>query len=251
MIINPYVFSTLPASWVAAVTADTPYLWWRLGESSGTTAADATGNSRTGTYNGTAGVSYDQGEPGLVGDANTAIEIKANTGWVASTSQHAIANSGAGATLALAIKINSAAAAGAILTKHSAAATSGAGNREPWLYLGSDGKLRAGFWSGSASIITSSMVVNDGVARMIHLRIGANGGEGVELYVNGVLDGSIAASPTLTYNGFITIGRNNVSSVTWAGGTDAAAFGIEDELVVFNYRLSAARILAQAQAAGY
>lgn len=246
-------FAGAPSSdWAAEIAADSPYLWWRLGEASGTAAADASGNSRPGTYNGTAGAAYDLGEPSLVGDANAAIEIKSNNGWVRSNAQHAIANSGSGATLAVAIKINSGASAGAILTKHAASNPPDvSGLREPWLYLGSDGKLRAAFWSGSASIITSSMVVNDGVARLIHMRIGANGTEGTQLYVDGVLDGSVSAAPSLTYSGYITAGRNTISSGTWAGGADAAALGIYDEVVVFNSRLSPTRILAHAEAGGF
>lgn len=232
-----------------AIAADSPYLWWRLGEGSGTTAADASGNARTGSYNGTAGSAYDLGEPGLVGDANTAVEIKTGAGWVMSANPHPVGNQGVGATLVIAIKINSGASAGAILTKHTTPSPIiGSGNREPWLYMASDGKLRAAVWSGVMSIITSSMAVNDGVARLIHVRIGANDTEGVELYVNGSLDGSVSAAPALTYNGYITDGRNNVSG--WTAGADAAALGIHDEVVVFNSRISAARILAHAQAAG-
>lgn len=252
-LINPFVFASGPSSsWAPEIAADLPYLWWRLGDLSGTTATDSSGNSRPGTYNGTASTDYDLGEPGLVGDSNAAIEIKTTNAWVRSNTQHNIANSGSSATLAVVIKINSGATAGAILTKHSVATpTSGTGNREPWLYLGGDGRLRAAFWSGSASIITSSMVVNDGVPRVIHMRIGANSGEGVQLYVNGILDGSLSLSPTLTYSGYITAGRNNIDSAVWSSAANAAALGIEDEVVVFNSRLSAARILAQAQAAGY
>lgn len=237
-------------TWADAISADSPYLWWRLGEASGTAAADASGNSRPGTYNGTATTDYDLGETGLVGDANAAIEIKTNNGWVRSNAQHAIGNPGSGATLAIAIKINSGASAGAILTKHAGSSPTGSsGNRDPWLYLGSDGKLRAAFWSGAQSIITSSMVVNDGVARLIHMRIGADGTEGVELYVNGVLDGSVSAAPSLTYSGYITAGRNNITG--WGSAADAAALGIYDEVVVFNSRLSPTRILAHAEASGY
>lgn len=244
---------SVPAvAWATEIAADSPYLWWRLGESSGTAAADASGNSRPGAYVGTAGTAYDLGEPGLVGDSNTAVEIKTSAAWISSNGQHPIANSSSAATLAIAVKINNGAAAGAILTKHSLyPPTSAMGTREPWLYMGSDGKLRAGFWSGSASIITSSMSVNDGVRRVIHLRFGANGTEGVQLYINGAQDGTISAAPSLTYNGYITAGRNNVSAATWSGGTDAAALGILDEVVVFNSRLSPARILAHAQAGGF
>lgn len=250
MIINPYAFGVAAATFASEIAADSPYLWWRLGEASGTAAADSSGNGNTGAYSGTAGTSYDLGEPSLVGDANTSIEVKANTGWVRSNATHAIGNSGAGFTLAIAIKINSGAGGGAILTKHANAdPTNASGNREPWLYVDTSGYLRAAFWSGATSTITSSVPVNDGVARMVHFRVGANGTEGAQLYINGAQDGTIAAAPSLTYSAYITAGRNNDSG--WPSGSDAAALGFLDEVVVFNTRLSPTRIAAQAAAAGY
>lgn len=54
-------------NYAAEVLADSPLAYWRLGEASGTTAADSTSNGRNGTYNGpTLGV------PGAIGDGNTA-----------------------------------------------------------------------------------------------------------------------------------------------------------------------------------
>src|SRR3990167_9688359 len=48
----------------AYVAADGALAHWRLGESSGTTAADASGNGRTMTYTNATG--YTQGQPGLI-----------------------------------------------------------------------------------------------------------------------------------------------------------------------------------------
>jgi hypothetical protein len=42
-----------PATYQAAVTADTPYVYYRQGEDSGPTAVDSSGNGRNGTYLGT------------------------------------------------------------------------------------------------------------------------------------------------------------------------------------------------------
>jgi len=55
-----------------AITADAPAGYWRLGESSGTTASDASGNARHGTYVGAVTL----GQTGaLTGDLNTAIVL--------------------------------------------------------------------------------------------------------------------------------------------------------------------------------
>lgn len=75
------------ASSVAALTysqevlADSPLLYWRLGEASGTTAADASGNGRTGTYAGS-GVTYSA--TGAVA-GNNAITTNGSAGYIQST----------------------------------------------------------------------------------------------------------------------------------------------------------------------
>jgi hypothetical protein len=71
------------SSYAATVLADSPLLHWRFGESVGTTAADASGNARTGAYTGS-GVTY--GVAGaLSGDANTAVTFDGVNGEVSST----------------------------------------------------------------------------------------------------------------------------------------------------------------------
>jgi hypothetical protein len=60
------------------VLADTPFLYYRLGESVGTTATDSSGNARNGTYH-ASGVTYSA--PGLLmGDANTAVTFDGTAG---------------------------------------------------------------------------------------------------------------------------------------------------------------------------
>ena len=57
-------------SYSAAVLADSPRGYWRLGEASGTTATDASGNGRVGTYVDTPSL----GQPGaLLGDSSTSV----------------------------------------------------------------------------------------------------------------------------------------------------------------------------------
>jgi hypothetical protein len=60
------------ADWATAVAAVAPSVWWRLGETSGTSAADSSGNARPGTYNGAVSL----GEPGAITtDADTAVHM--------------------------------------------------------------------------------------------------------------------------------------------------------------------------------
>lgn len=62
-------------SLASEILADSPYGYWPLDDASGTTAVDASGNGRDGTYTG--GVTLAQ--PGLVGDA---VALDGSTGYV-------------------------------------------------------------------------------------------------------------------------------------------------------------------------
>ncbi len=66
-------------SYNAAVLADSPLAYWRLGETSGTTAADSSGNNRSGSY--VASPSLNQ--PGaLAGDTNRAVGFNGSSQYV-------------------------------------------------------------------------------------------------------------------------------------------------------------------------
>jgi len=77
--------ATVPAdrftySYSGAITADSPNIYYRLGESSGTVAADSSGNSHNGTY-AASGVTL--GVPGaIVNDTDTAITLDGVAGHV-------------------------------------------------------------------------------------------------------------------------------------------------------------------------
>lgn len=91
-IASHYVDATPPppppgGAYSTEVMNDTPLVYWRLGESSGTTAADASGNGRSGTYT----TPLTLGAASLLGsDANTSVDfsggyaqIAYNAAWMA------------------------------------------------------------------------------------------------------------------------------------------------------------------------
>ncbi|GAA0378051.1 hypothetical protein GCM10009541_20670 [Micromonospora gifhornensis] len=63
-----------------------------------------------------------------------------------------------------------------------------AGNYTPSLYIGSDGKLRGGFWTGSVATITTDVAVTDGAWHHVVL---AGAGNVQRLYLDGVLKGTL------------------------------------------------------------
>ncbi|WP_369913862.1 LamG-like jellyroll fold domain-containing protein [Xanthomonas sp. NCPPB 3005] len=236
-----------------AVTTDAPYLWWRLGEASGVTVADSSGNGRGGTVSGTSGTSYDRGVAGLVGDSNLATRLKQNSGALQSAAAISASLLATSKTLALAVRIDSGAGAGTILGLNDGISPTGtSGSRDRVLYVNTAGKLVAGIYSAAVRTIVSTASINDGQKHLIHLAMGANNTEGSELYIDGVSVGTIPyVSNDTSGTRYLYGGSLNLSG--WPNGAAAAAtaFGTYDEVLIFPTRLTAARILAQAQAGGF
>jgi hypothetical protein len=65
------------SAYATEVLADSPYLYWRLNDTSGTTAQDTTANNRDGTYAGT----FTLAQPGPV---DLAVDVDGSTGRVGS-----------------------------------------------------------------------------------------------------------------------------------------------------------------------
>ena len=231
-----------------AIAADSPYLWWRMGEASGTAIGDSSGNSRVGTISGTVGTSYDLGQASLVGDGSTSIKFKDNSGYIRSNTRYTIPLTNM--TYAIAFKSDVSAGVGVIthLSQNSSPDT-GSGARDRGFVLGSDGKVYFTFWDGSASRRIGSLnVINDGTRHIIHAAVG---GSDTELFVDGVSQGSIPYVPGASYAAYIYVARMNVADLSSPLTTTSSAFkGVLDEHLMFSSRLSSARILAHAVAAG-
>lgn len=247
------LLATGQSDFAAVVASDSPYLWWRLGEASGNTIADASGNSRGGSLAGTAGTSYDRGVAGLVGDSNLATRLKQSTGYMQSSTAYSASLMATSKTFAIAVRIDSGAAGGTIIGLHDGGAPSGtSGSRDRMLYVNTSGKLVAGIYSAAIRTIASAANINDGQRHLLHLAMGADNTEGSELYIDGVSVGSMPyVSNDTSGSRYLYAGLLNLSG--WPNGAAAAAtaFGTYDEILIFPARLSAARILAHARAGGF
>lgn len=210
----------------STVLADSPLVYWRLGETSGTTATDASGNARHGTYSGspTLGVTG-----ALIGDTNTAVtfdgvddqvsvadttDLTAYTAeaWVKTT------NSAAG-ELDVAARLGSAGTSRIFLLYVGAGKASGIfyNSTGTQLNLSSPGSIADGNWHHIAMAYTA----------------GTSTGR---LY----LDGSQVATGTRA-------GPLSTADVPFTVGTSAFVsrfIGSIDEVAYYGTELSAARILA-------
>ena len=214
-----------------AVLADSPSLFWRLGEASGTAVDDAGSASRDGTLLaqtatlGQAGALASEKDTALalsvgVITANTAVPGPSTfsvEAWFKSTST----------------------TGGRILGFGDAAGSNPSTTVDRQLYLSPDGKVRFGVGS-SKTTVASTAALNNGAW---HHVVGTftNGNNGMKLYVDGTLQGSGTSNP-VNLTGYWRAGAEQMSG--WAGNPDQYFDGTLDELAVYPTALSQARITA-------
>ncbi|MEJ7567739.1 MAG: DNRLRE domain-containing protein [Gaiellaceae bacterium] len=210
-----------------SVLADTPSGYWRLGETTGTIAADSSGSSRPGTYAGsyTAG-----GVTGLItGDADRAFGAlnAATDGKVTITGFNNVTT-----------QLNAAFTVEAGVS-YSAFASNNQCNRavaRNWTSTGgwmlgvcrtSTGIQQAQFGVGTTTQLATATVTPG----RLHL-VGTFDGTTRRLYVNGVQAGTFAAAATPNTSAAVLIAQTLATNMT------------VDEVAVYNTALSAARVSA-------
>lgn len=217
-------YTGVVVSYLSEVLADTPYLYWRLGESSGTVADDASGNGRTGTYT----ASPTLGQASLIGDADTSVLFDGST-QNATTALTAVADT----AITLEGWYKGTATSGIIVARDNSAAP----KHEAIVEVnGGDARFTV---HNAASTLTASVTgptINDNVR---HHVVGTYDGTTTRLYVDGVEVGTPATNVTGTLTStavyFIT-GSGRASNGNLAGTVDEVAW--------YQTALSAARIAA-------
>ncbi|MCU1524552.1 MAG: hypothetical protein JWO18_1446 [Microbacteriaceae bacterium] len=219
---------TAPAdAYGAAVFAGDPLFYYRLGESSGTTAADSGNQENPGVY----ADNYTLGETGAVkGTANTAVNF--TSGSVASAS--AFSNP---TTYSTQIWFKTATTRGGKLTGFGNAQSGLSNSYDRHVYMQDDGKLVFGTWTGQPNTITSSTAYNDD---KWHQVVATQSSAGMKLYVDGALVGTNPQTSAQDYTGYWRAGGD----VTW-GSSDAYFTGSLDEFAVYQTALSASTIAQQ------
>jgi hypothetical protein len=213
-----------------AVLADSPVGYWRLGESSGSTAADGI-YGRHGTYT----ASPTLGATGaLDGDANTAATFNGS-------SQYAIVPFDAALnpsqfTIEGWVKPTGGAGTWRTVAASWYELAAGASMRGYWLGIGSDNTWRLGIGNGS----TSTNVVGPAVTlnSWAHV-VGTYDGTTGRLYVNGILVASGAAAYAANVSAGFGIGA------WWSDGSWTGQIpGSLDEIALFSTALSQTRVQA-------
>lgn len=212
-------------TYASEVLADSPLLYWRLGDASGTTATDSSGNGRHGTYAG----SPTLGTTGLLSsDSDTAVTFDgvddsvtyADTTNLTNFSIEAWIKTTATGERVIASRYNSASAEQMFM-----------------LELDSLGRASIIIRTGTgASAISGSAALNDGLRHHIVATFN-NATDAVVLYVDGVS----AATGSRTGN-LVTFDTPFVVGA-WGGGTVRFS-GVIDEVAHYSTVLSSTRVAA-------
>jgi hypothetical protein len=215
----------------AQVTSDFPLFYWRLGEASGTTAADATGNGATGIY----GTGTHLGQLGaLTGDSDTAVEFDGSSGRVSST---ALYNNPQELSLELLFKTTTTRGGKLIGFGDSQSGSSDAFDRH--VYMTNSGQLifavKPGSWGLVHKVkIFTPLTYNDGVWHLVDATLGP---DGMALYVDGIKVGSNATTMAESLNGYWRVAGDSLSG--WVSQPSSDYFsGTIDEVAVYGYALS-------------
>jgi hypothetical protein len=218
-----------------AVLADSPLAYWRLGEASGTSAADASGNNRTGSYLNTPTL----GAPGaLSGDANTAVGFDGTNEYV-NVPYSAALNPAAFTVEAWAYVTGGQGTFRSLVTSRDYSP----GNARGYiLYAGNDNNWQLWTGNGSWTVVTGPAVV---LNTWTHV-VGTYDGSTARLYVNGALAASSGA-------GYLQNAARPLRIATGATDLTQPQYylpGRVDEVAVYGSALSAVRVQAHYNAAG-
>jgi PKD repeat protein len=224
--------STIPTApadaYGAAVYNDNPLLYWRLGESSGTTAADSGPNGdQAGIYQN--GVTL--GAPsGIRGTTNTAASFDGSDDFVASSNSY---SNPMNYSVEAWFKTTTTNGGKIIGFGCSQSGTSGCYDRH--VYMNNDGKVTFGVWTGFTNTITTDKALNDG--QWHHVVATQSSTDGMKMYIDGALAGTNGQTSAQDYSGYWRVGGDN----HWGCCSPFVSATIDDA-AVYNGVLSPAQV---------
>lgn len=232
-IMNPFAYQAGgPVTLESLIAAESPVLWLKLDETSGSTAHDSSGNGRDCAIS---GCTFDSN--GVIFSANSStisrtdanLRIGADDSWCMSTiATISSASGGSNARILMTYWHDE------YVGSHNCA-----------LYLTNSRTARGGYYaSGSARLATGASQFSVGQSRMLHI---VRRPSGLYLFENGTQVASNTMNNTLT-----AVTGNQAFKM--GGGSYPSSYGFigrQRHAVMYDHELSDAKILAQAQAAGF
>ncbi|GLY28684.1 LamG-like jellyroll fold domain-containing protein [Kineosporia sp. NBRC 101731] len=235
------VATTVPP-YQSAVEADSPSLYWRLGQSAGPVAADSSAQLDAGTFAG--GVTH--GQSGAVA-GNPAVTFDRSTGYVSS---EVTRPSPSTFTVEAWVRTTTGSGGRIVGFGNNRGGLDFSGNPavssqyDKHLYMTDNGRITFGVYTGSFATLTSTAPLNDDGW---HHVVGTQGANGMRLYVDGELQGQNTTTTNQSYDGYWRVGGDNLNS--WPSAPSSRFFaGRVDEVAVYPTALSAAAVAAHYQA---
>lgn len=231
VLLNPSRFSSgITSAYGLEVLADSPLAYYRIGEPSGTTMTDSSGNSRNGTYtNVTLGASSL-----LANDSNTAGTFSSAYGDVADAAWMDVTD----------FTIEGWVNPSTVTGNHAIISRDGNSGSRGWNLYQIGAALRID--NGAAGNVQANSIFTIGATKHVAMTYTASGTT-VRLYVNG----SQVQTGTFTLTG--TLANNFAIGGSRAGAGNNPAFnpfaGVIDEVAYYGTALSAARLSAHYAAA--
>ncbi|HEY3438700.1 MAG TPA: PKD domain-containing protein [Actinotalea sp.] len=213
-------------SYGAAVRSASPDLYWRLGETSGTQAADT---GPVGTNTGTYRTGYTLGSAGaLVGVSNTAVTFDGSKGLLSSDLAYVNPT-----TYSEELWFKTTTTAGGKLIGLGNAQTGQSTSYDRHVWMGTDGRLTFGANPGTMVNLTSPAAYNNG---QWHHLVATQGPGGMRLYVDGALVAQNTTTGALNLTGYWRVGSDRT------GGPQGFFAGTIDEVAVYTHVLTADQV---------
>ncbi|WP_073392343.1 PKD domain-containing protein [Jatrophihabitans endophyticus] len=220
------------------VSADGASNYWKLDETSGTTAADS-GNPAyrsTGTYS-----NVTLGQPSGTGGVGSASFNGSSS--IVSTAQLFAGPS----TFSEETWVKTTTNQGGKILGFGDSPTGTSSNYDRHLYMQNDGRVTFGVYSGGTWTVTSKAALNDGKWHQI---VGTMVSGAMVLYVDGVAQGTAAATGSQTFRGYWRIGGDNING--WPGQPSSNFFnGLISDVATYPVVLSRTQVAKHYAAAGY
>jgi len=212
----------------AAVWDSAPSTYWRMDETTGTTARSTTPTgSGKGSYTG--GATLGAPGPSLYGStANTAVAFDGQDDGL--YSRTAITNP---TTFSTELWFASTSTRGGKLIGFGSQQTGWSGGYDRHVYLQPDGTIAFGTWTGQMNLVVTDRAYNDGSWHQVVATMGA---DGMRLYVDGVEVGSNPNTGSQDYTGYWRVGGDS----SWNGDGYVAAR--IDEVAVYTRALTGAEV---------
>jgi signal peptidase I len=212
--------------------ANSPFLYYRFGETTGTSAADSSANGRTGTLHG--GATHVAGA--CVSTSSPALTLDGTSGYISTPTQVSSPE-----VFSLEMWFNTTTTTGGKLIGFGTAQTGASSQFDRHVYMTDSGHLIFGVYVSGTDTIASPLAYNDG---NWHHMVATLSTAGMKLYVDGALvafnAGIVEGEPD---TGYWRIGYDNLSG--WPTAPTSYYFkGTIDDAAVYSTALTASQVTA-------